>query len=253
MPSLVSSHLLIGAVAAAALFGCYGMAGTTATADPNAPTVDGNATPSSPMSPVTWRPFSRTTAVVPRRDASGGRVATGDLGRSDEPSVSDSSVSARHARSRASRTGRCRRPGRSDAGRDRRVRRLGRQRNAEGHLVWTPRRPARTRTTPRSRGTTGKNSNISEGSTMEPAARASRVTRVRRAQVQHRRHRLPDGPRDRIAAWGRPRSRSSSPTRTTRSSRHEQLGGNFSLQPSQMAGFAPRTPRRSSRAPTSAR
>ena len=45
MPSLSPSHLLMGAVAAAALFGCYGMSGETVTPDPNAPQIDANGNP----------------------------------------------------------------------------------------------------------------------------------------------------------------------------------------------------------------
>ena len=46
MPSFRPGHLLLGALTAAALFGCYGAGGTTAaTPDPNAPALDGNGNP----------------------------------------------------------------------------------------------------------------------------------------------------------------------------------------------------------------
>lgn len=95
MPSLRPSHALLGALAAAALFGCYGMAGTT-TADSNAPTLDANGNPI-----VTDVPCDVETmlanycwschGVTPSGGAPSRLVTYGDL---TSPSVSDKSVSA---------------------------------------------------------------------------------------------------------------------------------------------------------------
>jgi len=97
MPSFRPGHLLLGALTAAALFGCYGAGGTTAaTPDPNAPALDGNGNPIITDVPCDVETILATYCwschgVTPSGGAPSRLVTYGDL---TSPSVSNPSVSA---------------------------------------------------------------------------------------------------------------------------------------------------------------
>ena len=243
MPSLSSSHLLIGAVAAAALFGCYGMAGTTATADPNAPTVDGNGNPIITDVPCDVETILANYCwschgVTPSGGAPSRLVTYGDL---TSPSVSDSSVSAAARALARLQDGTMPSAGPKPT-----------QAEIDAFAAWvgngTPKGTScDTTPTPGTNPydtpltcTTGKNSNISEGSTMEPggACISCHATYgVRKFSIAgtvyptaHETDRCVGTASIQIVIT----DKNNKVFTTTSNS-----VGNFSLQPSQMAGFAP--------------
>jgi len=96
MPSFRPRHLVVGAIAAAALFGCYGMGGTVAATDPNAPPLDANGNPIVTDVPCDVQTILATYCwschgATPSGGAPSRLVTYGDL---TGPSVSNPSVSA---------------------------------------------------------------------------------------------------------------------------------------------------------------
>ena len=242
MPSLRPSHLLLGAITAAALFGCYGMGGTTAAApDPNAPQVDGNGNPIVTDVPCDVETILATYCwschgVTPSGGAPSRLVTYGDL---TGPSVSDPSMSTAAKALARMQDGTMPSGGAKPT-----------QSEIDAFAAWvnagTPKGTScATAPTPGANPydtpltcTSGTNSNVGEGSTMEPGGTCISCHAqygVRKFTIAgtvyptaHETDRCVGTPSIQVVIT----DANNKVFKTTSNS-----VGNFSLQPSQMAGF----------------